>query len=690
MPFRQPQAAPPPHEAAPRQGGGLYDWIRGIPVSRRILATTGLFLLTGLVLGLTAWRSLDILSEHRAAMASAGEQTLHRASLDSTTHRLQALVRQYLLAPNDDILAQMQARSETLFATIAETTGDAAIEQELGRLEQEAKRFVTGFERLKDLNAEVAALYQQEILTVSDEISGLFSILNHDQTKGNLNPVLGASLLKAGEAFVSVLVNLNGYYINGAPAMALKARSNLLQLSATAPVMRGLAEKTMHRRALAAIEERTSRMIEGLTRLEALFSQRERLIEKELDSAQAAMAEAAQTLVRRGVAHEAALQAQLEQRTRQVMLTAAVIAAVVLLVALALNSLIVASIRRPASRLSAAMKALAAGSQDVVIDGKGYHDEFGAMARTLEAFREANEARHQIEQEKHEALARKQAETESALSRLDTTHRELDKANRLLVESLRYARRIQTALLPDKDALRDSVAEIHVCWEPLDVVGGDYFWLERLEDDLCLVMIIDCTGHGVPGALMTMIVASALDRILHERNLRQPAEILVGLDEMVRAQLRQDQPGSDDLSLESDDGLDAGLCLYDRRAGSVTFAGAGVPLYYSQGGAIQYIKGNRWSLGYRSCPPSGSFDAHRIQVEPGMSFYLLTDGIPDHMGGRPKRLLGRRRLMNIIHSGQGQPMAEQLSHIQTALEEYRGPEPRRDDMTLIGFTPIAP
>lgn len=280
------------------------------------------------------------------------------------------------------------------------------------------------------------------------------------------------------------------------------------------------------------------------------------------------------------------------------------------------------------------------------------------------------------------ALAEEKSEAERAFAQLDRTHGELEKANRMVLESIQYARRIQSAMLPDKQALGDAVQDIYVWWEPLHVVGGDYFWLERFGSKSLLV-VADCTGHGVPGAFITLVVASALDRILHEQKQLDPAAILAALDEMVRARLRQDRPES-----ESDDGLDAAVCLWDAEARTVTFAGAGLPLIYAEDGNIHEIRGSRASLAYSSTRQARKFTNHMVEAKPGMAFYMLTDGVSDHMGGKPRRLLGRKRLAAILQSLQGKPMSEQVLAIQQALDEYRGQEPRRDDTTLLGFRPL--
>lgn len=280
-----------------------------------------------------------------------------------------------------------------------------------------------------------------------------------------------------------------------------------------------------------------------------------------------------------------------------------------------------------------------------------------------------------------EQLSREKEETERAFRRLDETHKELNRANGLVLESIHYARKIQDALLPDKNALGDGVRDIHVIWEPLHLVGGDYFWLQR-RGGRSMVFVADCTGHGVPGAFMTMVVAAALDQILQQRPDAGPSEILETLDDLVRARLRQDRPDAG-----SDDGLDGAVCIYDPAAATVIFAGARVPLLYSRGRSLHEIRGDRRSLGYRTASRRVRLTDHVVPVEPGMAFYLFTDGIPDHMGGHPLRLLGRKRLAAMIASAQPGPLSEQLTALKTALDEYRGHEPRRDDMTLIGFIP---
>lgn len=329
-------------------------------------------------------------------------------------------------------------------------------------------------------------------------------------------------------------------------------------------------------------------------------------------------------------------------------------------------------VKKPLDRLLQAMARVEKKDWQKV-DWEG-HDEIarvtGTFNRMVDSLRTGDEAQRLL------------AELEKAQAELIEKNDELAKANRLILESIQYARRIQTAMLPDKQALSGMMRDVSVFWEPLHLVGGDYFWLERFGSK-CLLAVIDCTGHGVPGAFMTMVAASALDHILHDDRETSPANILKMLDRMVRARLRQDRPDSD-----SDDGLEAAVCVWDRETRILTFAGAGLPLIYQADGRVEVVRGQRDRLGYRSIPPRGEFTDARVETRPGMSFYLLTDGVPDHMGGSPPRLFGRKKLIRVLEKASGRSMAEQLDLIREELDDYRDDEPRRDDMTMIGFTPL--
>lgn len=284
-------------------------------------------------------------------------------------------------------------------------------------------------------------------------------------------------------------------------------------------------------------------------------------------------------------------------------------------------------------------------------------------------------------QQRTAELAREKEGVERALAQLNLANTELEKANRFVNDGIRYASRIQTALLPDRGALDGLVQDLAVGWQPLDIVGGDYYWAGRFGNK-GVVAIMDCTGHGVPGAFMTAVVASSFSRILHHHGHEDPAEMLTQLNFLVKTALRQDRD-----SAVSNDGLDAAICVIDGDTGEVTYAGANMPLLVNEGGVLRHIRGDRMSLGYQDSPEDYRFTAHTVAAAPGAVFYLFTDGVIDQVGGEGRRLFGRKRLQSVLTEVGALPLNEQMDELFHRLSQWRGTERRRDDMTFLAFRP---
>ena len=323
-------------------------------------------------------------------------------------------------------------------------------------------------------------------------------------------------------------------------------------------------------------------------------------------------------------------------------------------------------------------------------DAKGVLTHFVTMVEDISERKHLEERvaerTHELEQALTQ-LAEEKDGVERAMARLNEAHAELNQVNRRINESIRYASRIQSSLLP-ADGAQTGLHDIAIGWRPRDVVGGDLYWIGRF-GDRCLIAVMDCTGHGVPGAFMTAIVASVLDRILYEHCHDDPAQILQLLNKLVKSSLRQEhhEPSVD---FGSDDGLDAAICLVDLAQSTLTFAGANLPLAYTLGDQIKEIKGNRHSLGYRTSRVDYQFTNHQLTLCPGQTFYLATDGVTDQVGGPSRRLFGRKRLAEALLDGAALPASGQLERVFATLAEYRGQEVPRDDMTLLIFTPLAP
>jgi serine phosphatase RsbU (regulator of sigma subunit) len=254
-------------------------------------------------------------------------------------------------------------------------------------------------------------------------------------------------------------------------------------------------------------------------------------------------------------------------------------------------------------------------------------------------------------------------------------------ANQLILQSLRYASLIQSDVLPARREL-DSIAEDHfLIWEPRDIVGGDFFWFQPIEDGYA-VMVGDCTGHGVPGAFMTLIAWGLLDRMLRTASSDKPSEVLTGLHRGVQSLLGQNEEGG-----ETDDGLEAGVCFVKPAKREMSFSGARFSLWRANQEGVIEIKGDRKGIGYRRYPPTTTFTDYTFPFDDRDSFYLTTDGLIDQIGGPRGRSFGKRRFQHLLAQLRGIPMRAQEESLRQALERHQGEQLRRDDLTVLGFTP---
>lgn len=327
------------------------------------------------------------------------------------------------------------------------------------------------------------------------------------------------------------------------------------------------------------------------------------------------------------------------------------------------------TIATPLRRLTAAARAVAAGDLDQTVPVTR-HDEIGIFTSTFnQMMTDLRRMYETIEDTVVERTEQLRHETE--------TVRQL---NRQIMESIAYAARIQRSLLPQFDTLARHVDGLSVRWEPRDVVGGDFYWWHETPDGYTLVLA-DCTGHGVPGAFMTIIVAGALDRLRQENRLKDPASALADLHRLVKRALHQ--AGGNPLA---EDGLDAAVCHVSITDGTLTFAGARLSIVVSEWGTWHEIRGDRKSIGYRSVDIGEGFTNHSLPLTPAMEVWLYTDGLTDQLGSARGIAFGRRRLRNVLASTMG-GVTERSAAVLGALADYQGGMPRLDDITLIGFRP---
>ncbi|MBD3842065.1 MAG: SpoIIE family protein phosphatase [Campylobacterales bacterium] len=273
---------------------------------------------------------------------------------------------------------------------------------------------------------------------------------------------------------------------------------------------------------------------------------------------------------------------------------------------------------------------------------------------------------------------------------LKDAKKEIELAHKHTKESIEYASLIQSAIIPNENLLKNYFDDYFVYWSPKDTVGGDLWLFDELRNDKeCLLFIIDCTGHGVPGAFVTMIV-KAIEREIITNIINNtiedvnPATLMGYFNKTMKTLLKQDDPNS-----ISNAGWDGAIIYYNQEQNILKFAGAQSNLFYVDcNDNFHMIKGNKYSVGYKKCDIAYKYDQTILQTQKGMKFYCTTDGYVDQNGGEKDFPFGKKRFENIIVSHHDKPMKKQKQIFIDELLKYQNfkhNNERNDDITLIGF-----
>lgn len=257
---------------------------------------------------------------------------------------------------------------------------------------------------------------------------------------------------------------------------------------------------------------------------------------------------------------------------------------------------------------------------------------------------------------------------------------ELGFANKKIMDSITYAKLIQRSLLPRQDVIQQFIPNIFSIWEPRDIVGGDMLYADVVNNAF-IGAVMDCTGHGVPGAFMAIIAVSCLKRITTNEGCLDPAEILKRLNVSVKTLLHQDV----NTPPLSDDGLDACVFYINPNLSQLVFASARLPIVYVNKGNISVIKGDKKSIGYRKSHTNYTFTNHSFCIEKGMFFYIFTDGFVTQLGGDRNLPFSQKKLLRLIEKNYTQPFKKQRELFLNEFISYMGNNERQDDVTLIGF-----
>lgn len=288
-----------------------------------------------------------------------------------------------------------------------------------------------------------------------------------------------------------------------------------------------------------------------------------------------------------------------------------------------------------------------------------------------------------ISQTKSLAKTRRLLKTkEQILEEVEKQKAELEIREQNITESLIYAQRIQEALLPSEDYFRRYFRDSFIFFKPKDIVSGDFYWIGEKRGRIFIVAA-DCTGHGVPGALMSMIGIEIIDKTINEDNIDIPSSILSVLNKELEKTFSREK----NIGTIIRDGMDIGLCIVDTHKKKIEYAGAFFPLYLVRDNSLIEIKGDKVIIGMN---PSGQeYTNHEIDLVEDDILYLFSDGYVDQFGGSENKKFMYRRFRYLLTTINRFPVNDQKSVLEENIRTWMGETPQLDDMMVIGFKPLS-
>ncbi len=302
------------------------------------------------------------------------------------------------------------------------------------------------------------------------------------------------------------------------------------------------------------------------------------------------------------------------------------------------------------------------------------NNEIAIEQKKLEAEREKLSQRNKKLWDMSLAIEKDKERIQMLKNQIEAKHLEV-------TDSIRYARGIQNALLPREDILKSMLSDYFLLWKPRDIVSGDFYWMKK-QGDLLLFAICDCTGHGVPGAFMSMLGMAFLNDITADAdNNIKPSDILEQLRRKVITSLKQSAAGT----LEPKDGMDMALCILDTKALTLKFAGANNPMYIVSNGALTEYKGVKNPIGFY--PMEKKFETTEIPVKKGDYIYMFSDGFPDQFNAKTNKKVTYGRFKNLlveINNETSDPET-QKKRLDDFFESWRNGFVQMDDVLIGGF-----
>lgn len=334
----------------------------------------------------------------------------------------------------------------------------------------------------------------------------------------------------------------------------------------------------------------------------------------------------------------------------------------------------------PIMKLSVAANQIGHGNLDVEINTRS-SDEVGVIARQLKKAA-GMLAEHTSGKEKlGQQLSRKNEE-------FILQEEELAEMNKQMKDSLNYAQRIQASMLPDVSGLKRLLSDAFIIFKPKDIVSGDFYWFERVRkgrNEYLIIACADCTGHGVPGAIMSIMGSNQLTNIVYYQGYLEPQKILARLDKGIKFELYRE---GDWKNAEKRDGMEIGVCVIDLEEDTLEFAGAGIPLYQMRNNELEIHKSPKLMI--------GGIDGDEKEVEEqlkkvkidmleGDRFYLASDGFQDQFGGASDKKFMSKAFRELIVKTSTLKMSDQKEQLTQSFENWKGEQPQTDDVVVIGI-----
>jgi serine phosphatase RsbU (regulator of sigma subunit) len=287
------------------------------------------------------------------------------------------------------------------------------------------------------------------------------------------------------------------------------------------------------------------------------------------------------------------------------------------------------------------------------------------------------EAYEKIEAQKEEIIAQRD-EIEAQRDYVTQQRDQIAKQKQNITDSIQYAKRIQSAVLPPADQISESLSDHFILFKPRDIVSGDFYWMRQI-DHYVVITAADCTGHGVPGAFMSMLGVSFLNEIVRRKDITKASDVLNELRKYVKTSLRQ--TGKDG---EAKDGMDMSLCVVDLKNYHLQYAGAYNPLYLFRDKELIERKADKMPIGIH-INEKETFTNHELELKKSDVIYLFSDGFPDQFGGVNGGKFKTKQFKKLLMEIHQKPMDEQKNILDNTLIEWQGNHEQVDDITVIGI-----